>query len=335
MHTEEQLIQRIARGLESARYRGHVRLGLGDDAAAIAPKRKSNLLVSCDSFIEDTHFLPSTPADSVGYKALVRAASDLVAMGARPTFFLLSLALPKARTGQWLTGFVRGMRRAARLLEMRILGGDTTCSRLIAIGITVLGETPAGRFITRRGAKPGDAIYVSGRLGRAALGLELILRGSGTRRQFKSLLQPHLYPVIRARLGEWLCRNRVASAMMDISDGISTDLPRLCAASGVGARLWTPRMPCVRIPFALARVAPKLRLDPVRMALDGGDDYELLFTVPRARENRLAHAHGFSEMAKVGEITRDRGILIVSEDGTSRPLKPRGWDPFRKESKKG
>src|SRR6185437_5130567 len=247
MHTEQQSIQRIARYLPCAPGAERVPIGLGDDAAAIALSRGANIVVSCDAFIEGTHFLADGPADSAGYKALVRAASDLAAMGARPEFFLLSLALPNAHTGRWLSGFLHGMGRAARQLKMSVIGGDTTRGRIIAVNVTVLGEAAFGDLVTRSGARPGDGIYVSGRLGGAKLALELIRRGLGNRRRFGRILRPYLYPTIRGQLGEWLGQNHVASAMMDISDGISTDLARLCLASGVGARVWGESIPCVEI----------------------------------------------------------------------------------------
>lgn len=302
-------------------------LGVGDDAAALTLPNRSNLVVSCDWFIEGAHFLPGAPPDSVGYKALVRAASDLAAMGAQPGFFLMNLALPESRTGLWLTRFLRGMRRAARELGMRLIGGDTTRSRTVALSITVFGQTPPGEFIARSGAKPGDAIYVSGPLGGAKLALEL-LRRTRSHRGLRNLLRPYLYPVIHTDLGVWLRRNRVASAMMDISDGLSTDLARLCLASRAGARLWIERIPCVQIPPAIARQIPA-RLTPLEMALNGGDDYELLFTVPPRAKARLRRAPGFAQLTQVGEITPGRAVTIMDQAGEPRILKPRGWDPFR------
>jgi thiamine-monophosphate kinase len=286
--------------------------------------------LSCDAFLEGVHFLAKThPPDSVGYKSLVRAASDLVAMGASPRFFLMTLALPALRIGTWLDGFLQGMARAARYLGMRLIGGDTTKSGSISISITVLGELARGRALKRSGARPGDLIYVTGKLGRAELGLELVQRwnlgrGSG----LKNLLRQHLYPQIPVKLGEWLARNRIASAMMDISDGLSTDLARLCAASGVGARVDSQRLPCVTIPAKILRIARELKLNPLQMALHGGDDYGLLFTVPHQRSKRLRRAPDFSGVRCVGEITAGRKILLAANRNALIPLEPRGWDPF-------
>lgn len=313
---------------------GDLRLGIGDDAAVGSPRAGCEWVLSCDALLDDVHFrAESYPADSVGYKALVRATSDLAAMGATPRLFLLTLALPADRVGKWLDGFLRGMGRAARLLGMKLVGGDTTKGAKTSISITVAGEIGHGRAVKRSGARPGDLVFVSGRLGQAALGLELMNargRAAGTRESpgLARLLQPHLYPKIRIELGAWLAQHRVASAMMDISDGLSTDLSRLCKASGVGARLSAGQIPCVKIPDATARLLHRRQLDPLRMALHGGEDYELLFTVPRRNLKWLRAAPGFSEITQIGEIERGSGITIVGVNGRAKRLEPAGWDPF-------
>jgi thiamine-monophosphate kinase len=382
--TEDALIQRIAKGMPSASselqtkagaWRTRLLLGIGDDAAVITTYGRTDLVLSCDAFLEGSHFLGNFhPADSVGYKALVRATSDLAAMGAVPRLFLLTLALPASRTGAWLDGFIAGMRRAARLLGMRLAGGDTTKAEVVSISITVVGEVAHGRAVRRDGARPGDAIYTSGVLGRAQLGLELVRRGwanggtggvgatararkgiaasgvgggraahvlrgmaakgpgRGSGARVRALMQPHLYPRIPLELGMWLAQNRVASALMDISDGLSTDLARLCKASGVGAELITSEIPCVEIPADIARKIGGARRDRLEsaldMALNGGDDYELLFTVPRGRVKQLRGAPDFSKLRAIGTITAEKGLKIVDAKGRSRPLRAGGWDPF-------
>lgn len=338
MNREDQLVERTVRAIPSARQlrtkkttlRG-VSLGIGDDAAVLAPRRRTEWVLSCDTFLEDVHFLANShPPESAGYKSLTRATSDLVAMGAKPRYFLLALALPASRTSAWFDGFLRGMARATRSLGMLLIGGDTTKGHSISITITVLGEIARGRALTRSGAKPGDVIYVSGKLGRAQLGLDLVLNNLARRREFQNLLRPHLYPEIRVKLGEWLAQERIASAMMDISDGLSTDLGRLCKASGVGARIEAESLPRVTIPPSAGRALKELKLDPLQMALHDGDDYELLFTVPPRHLRRLRRAPGFSELTAIGRITRDKKILLGQSDGSSTTLVARGWDSFRK-----
>jgi thiamine-monophosphate kinase len=326
MGQEDQLIERIRRAVPS-RSRGSLRLGIGDDAALISPRKGFELVLSCDAFLEGVHFFANRhPADSIGFKALARATSDLAAMGAQPRLFLLTLALPASRTGKWLDEFLRGMGRAARQLGMRLAGGDSTKSARISISVTVLGEVGRGRAVTRSGARPGDILCVSGRLGGAEQGLKMVqsaaLKASNSREKDRGrLLRPHLYPQIRVALGAWLAARRVASAMIDISDGLSTDLARLCAASHVGARIWAPRIPCVK-------VLPALKMDPLQMALHGGDDYELLFAVPRRKMQRLRRAPGSAEIVAIGEIERGAKITLVDDGGRAKILRPGGWDPF-------
>ncbi|MGB8541042.1 MAG: thiamine-phosphate kinase [Candidatus Acidiferrales bacterium] len=349
MDRESKLVERVARAFRSGAAKKlakdglALRLGIGDDAAIISSGGKSDWAFSCDAFLEGVHFLTKKhPPDSVGYKSLVRATSDLAAMGATPRYFLLSLAIPASRTGAWLDQFLNGMARAARSLKMVLVGGDTTKSEAVSISITVIGEVPRGEGITRSGARAGDVIYVSGRLGRAQLGLELLLHGNirakglaakdagRTAPALQTVLQPHLYPKIRLALGAWLAKHHSASAMIDLSDGLSTDLTRLCTASGVGAEIHSAAIPVLALPAALSKLKERLKLDPLQMALNGGEDYELLFTVPPRKIKNLPRAPGFSQLTPIGKVTRSKGIVLTGPRGTRKPLIPRGWDPFRR-----
>ncbi|HXY78706.1 MAG TPA: thiamine-phosphate kinase [Candidatus Acidoferrales bacterium] len=345
MDAETKLIRRIARAIPSesgarkgaGRAAGGLRLGIGNDGAVLAPSGRTEWVLSCDAFLEGVHFLADRhPAESVGYKALARATSDLTAMGSTPCYFLLMLGLPLRRTGAWLDEFLRGMAKASRQLGIRLIGGDTKRHESVAVSITVLGEIAPRLAVTRAGARPGDTIYVSGKLGAAQLGL-LMLKGardSAFRPRIGgrfSPLQAHLYPHIRVSLGSWLARNRVASAMMDISDGLSTDLTRLCEASRIGARIWADRIPCVEVPPSRrGSIRPQKQFDPLELALNGGEDYELLFTVSPKNEKRLRRAPGFKDLTPIGQIERSREILLVGADGKAKPLVSGGWDPFRK-----
>jgi thiamine-monophosphate kinase len=344
MDRESKLVDRIARALPSQPGRSYnlaLRLGVGDDAAIITSSGRNDWVLSCDAFLEGVHFLAkSHPPDSVGYKSLVRATSDLAAMGATPRFFLLTLAIPASRTSTWLDCFLRGMARAARAMNMILLGGDTTKGSTISISITVIGEMAPGQEVTRAGARHGDLIYVSGTLGRAQLGLQILLRNSTRAKnltdrnndggpELRRFLRPHLYPIIRLDLGSWLAKHRVASAMMDISDGLSTDLARLCAASRVGAQIQSKSIPRVALPDAPIKHLKAHELDPLKLALHGGEDYELLFTVSPRNIQKLTKAPGFSHLTAIGGVTRGRNITLISPDGSKKPLKPQGWDPFR------
>lgn len=329
MLSENEVIERIRRRFPPhapvARKYGLL-VGIGDDAAVLRPSGRVDWVLTCDAFLENVHFLATVhPAEAVGYKALARATSDLAAMGATPRYFLLSLTLPARRTKAWLDGFLRGMARAARRFGLTLAGGDTSRHPAIAISITVVGEVSKGRAATRSGAQPGDVIYVSGRLGAAQLGLELILRGLHRERRWQPLLRRHLYPELRLGLGQWLAERRFASAMIDTSDGLSTDLEHLCRASQVGARLWTDRFPTVRVPPALLARG----FDPEQLALHGGEDYELLFAVPRRFSKLIPKLHRGTPISAIGEIIRDRKMVLVGAEGRSVEFAARGWDHFR------
>jgi thiamine-monophosphate kinase len=336
---EDALITRIRRGIPSAAG-GILRLGIGDDAAILRPRRGRDWVVTCDQFIEDVHFVKALhPPEVVGYKALARAASDLAAMGAVPRVFLLSLALPASCTGVWLTAMTHGMARAAREFGLTLAGGDTarTPARnaAVTLNLTVLGEIEAGRGVQRNSALPGDAIFVTGVLGAAHLGLEIVLRGFA--RSYRRLVAPHFYPKPCLEVGRWLLRRRIASAMMDLSDGLSTDLPRLCRASSVGARLYESAIPRVAVPAALHKklqakgtgTSPTKTLDERELALHGGEDYGLLFTVRKRMALRVPAAFRGTRITRIGEIVSGGGVILIRADGSARPLAPGGWDHFR------
>lgn len=324
---ENELIDKIDRALGGRFGPSHeVSLGIGDDAALFRPQPGRELILTCDWFLEGRHFLQDKhPPDSVGWKCLARALSDVAAMGGVPRCFLLSLALPSSPPRRWLDGFLAGLRRASRRFACALVGGDATERNEVLINVTVVGEVETGRAMLRSGAHPGDLIYVSGNLGEAELGLQILRPSSGLANPKDPLLRKHLYPEPRLELGQLLARKRLASAMMDLSDGLSSDLPRLCAASGVGARLETAKIPRARN----ADVARKLGLDPLDLALHGGDDYELLLTVPPQKANSLPNP-GVT-LTPIGSIVRGSKLLVCDERGRERPLAPGGWDPFRKD----
>lgn len=326
---ESLLIHRLAKTIPSVGFGGDkdgLRVGIGDDAAVLGRISGSDLVLSCDASLEGIHFhSENQPPESVGYKALARATSDLAAMGAIPAYFLLTLALPREKTDLWLGRFAKGMARATREFGMRLIGGDISRADKVMASITVLGKVKPGKAILRSGARPGDLIYVSGQLGGAQLGLEIVLQGLSAYPYVKKLVRPHFYPRIRLRLGQWLAARQIASAMMDISDGLSMDLPRLCEASRVGARVSADRIPQIRIPVQLA----KRNLNTFDLALHGGEDYELLFTIPRRLAPRLRSAPEASSLKIIGEITRARDVLLVGDDGTTSRLPALGWAHFR------
>jgi thiamine-monophosphate kinase len=319
---EDALVKRIARHFLPGRAQ-KLRLGIGDDAALWNPKAGFVSILTSDWFLEGSHFLREKhPPDSVGWKCLARAASDIAAMGGTPRCFLLNLALPAAATGNWLKGFLRGLRRAARSLDCILAGGDTTWSKQILISVTVIGEIREGREVLRSGARPDDLLYVSGTLGEAEHGLRLLGEKRGRIDPKNVAMRKHLYPEPRLELGRWLAERKLATAMMDVSDGLSSDLPRLCAASGVGALIDPAKLPVLRgLPLEHAR----------QLTLHGGDDYELLFTVSPRNLALLSAKFQKLRLTQIGKITADRGVRIIGKNGRPVPLRVAGWDPFRQE----
>ena len=324
---ENELIERIAKALgRSVRASRELRLGIGDDAALFRPRAGHELVLTCDWFLEGTHFLREKhPPDSVGWKCLARALSDIAAMGGVPRCFLLSLAIPASHAGRWLDEFLGGLRRASRKFGCALAGGDTTERKEVLINVTVVGEVRMGRAVRCSGAQDGDLIYVSGRLGEAELGLQ-ILRQS---RRLASTTDPrarkHLYPEPRLALGQWLVEKQLATSMTDISDGLSTDLRHLCPSPHLGALLDHDGFPAVEVP---ARLQARIN-DPLELALHGGDDYELLFTAKRWKLPSLPWKfHGLT-ISPIGYVTSGPN-LVWMDPRKPRILHPSGWDPFRK-----
>ena len=297
-------------------------LGMGDDAALVRPGRGREIVLTCDWFLEGTHFFRDKhPADSVGWKCLARAVSDVAAMGGVPRCFLLSLALPKELAGgAWLDGFLGGLKRAASRFGCALAGGDTTARRGVLINVTVVGEVLRERAVRRTGARVGEVVYVSGRLGEAELGLRLLRSRKGRVARRDARMRKHFYPEPRVELGRWLSERRLVTGMMDLSDGLSSDLRRLCIASGVGARVDARRLPVVR----------SAGRDALELALHGGDDYELLFTVAKRDVGKVPRSLGGVGITAIGEITRGRDVAVLDEDGRRLLLKAGGWDPFRR-----
>jgi len=330
LQNEDSILRKIADVSQLSRGRGagqSVALGIGDDAALLRPKPGHEIVLTCDWFLEGTHFLRAKhPPDAVGWKCLARAVSDVAAMGGTPRCFLLSLALPETHTGRWLDLFLGGLRRASRKFQCALAGGDTTRRDEILINITVVGEVRAGSAVLRSGARADDILYVSGRLGEAELGLQIVRRTKGAASKNNPLIRKHLYPEPRLALGQWLAKKGLATAMMDLSDGLSSDLPRLCAASAVGAVLESAKIPQVQT----RDLALKHGRDSLQLALHGGDDYELMFTVPPRKAKLLPKTFRGVALSPIGKITRGRELPVLEENGRKSQLIPSGWDPFRK-----
>lgn len=328
---EGKLIRKIRDATSpSSRHWPSLNLGIGDDAGLLRPKPEHETILTCDWFLEGTHFLRDKhPPDAVGWKSLARALSDVAAMGGEPRCFLLSLAFPQSHTGRWLAEFLRGLCRGALKFKCPLAGGDTTQYGQILINVTAIGEVRKGQAVLRSGGRPGDLVFVSGRLGEAELGLRQ-LRAMRKANARDAAVRKHLYPEPRLTLGRRLTSSRIATAMMDLSDGLSSDLPRLCAASRVGARIYTGKLPTVTAESAAFPVHKRNAPELLDLALNGGDDYELLFTVSPRKAHYLPPSFEGILLTNIGEITRERSLTLVSEDGREHPLHARGWDPFGK-----
>ena len=307
-------------------------VGIGDDAAVVCLPGKRDLLLKTELSVEGIHFLGNLhPARAVGHRALARGLSDIAAMGGKARFALVSLALSRRMGRKWVEDFYAGLLALARRFGVALIGGDTSVvPRATMVDVILAGDVDPGRALLRSGARPGDQICVSGRLGFSALGLEALQRPKGRialslqPAEIEKAIRAHLYPEPRCELGQFLASRRLASSAMDISDGLSLDLYRLCRASGVGAKLWEGRIP--RPPVnPPSRSEAKASLD---LALGGGEDYELLFTVPTNKLLHLPRQVGGVKIHPIGEITSGRRMILVRASGREEPLAPSGYDHF-------
>ena len=289
--------------------------GIGDDCAVLRPQPGRDLLVTTDFSLEGTHFRREWhPADSGGHRCLARGLSDIAAMGGRPQAAFLSLALPRDLPQKWLDDFLRGFLKLARAYGVTLAGGDISESQSGALAdVMVIGSVRRDLAILRSGAKPGDRIYVTGSLGASRATLQLLLAGlSPSARDRKH--SRHFYPDPRIEVGSFLQKRGLASAMIDLSDGLSTDLAHICQESAVGAMMDATSLP----------VASKSSLD---FALHGGEDYELLFTAPASKKVPLEIAG--IQVTEIGRITREKKLLIATGDGKTRRLEIKGWEHFK------
>ncbi|HEX5413709.1 MAG TPA: thiamine-phosphate kinase [Terriglobia bacterium] len=327
--SEDEFVQWL-RGLASAKS-PQVRMGIGDDAALVRVRKGRDLILTVDLSIEGVHFTPGLhPARSIGYRALARSLSDVAAMGGVPRFALVSVAFPRSVSRAWIGEFYGGVLDLAARFHVELIGGDTSVVRRTAmVDVVLAGEIIRGRGLLRSGARPGDVIFVSGSLGQSARGLEILRRQARHPKQGRrskqensetaNAVKSHLYPEPRCELGHWLQQAGIPSAMMDISDGLSTDLVRLCEASRTGAKVDAWRIPRVEA------ISPKHSLE---LALNGGEDYELLFTVPKSRIAKVPRSHSGVSLQPIGTISRPREVLLVHENGRCSTLTPAGYDHF-------
>jgi thiamine-monophosphate kinase len=316
---EFSLIDRIRE--RTAQGRDDVRLGIGDDAALVSVPTGQELAVAIDTMVEGVHFPVGTRAADIGWKSLAVNLSDLAAMGATPAWALLAMTLPKADP-DFIDDFATGFAQLAQSFRLALVGGDTTRGTL-TISVAVHGFVPPGKALTRSGARPGDAIFVTGTLGDAAAGLQLLNKRGDNDARSVFLIERLHRPTPRVAAG--LALRDHASACIDISDGLLADLGHICAASGVGAEIDASMLP---------RSSALLDLfddtTSQHFALSGGDDYELCFTVQAqhvaAVQADLARLG--CGAAKIGRIVEGAGVHVRDADGKTMQPQHRGWDHF-------
>lgn len=305
-----------------------LRTGIGDDCAVIAQSSGNDLLVTTDLFLEDVHFRHEwQAARSIGHKVLARGLSDIAAMGGIPRYAFLSLGLPSRLSIDWVDDFLSGFFKLAQAAGVVLAGGDTGRSHSgFVADIIVVGDVVRGEAVLRSGARPGDEIWVTGLLGRAADGLAGLEAWGARARRLKSCaeaVRKFLYPEPRLRAGRFLRERKLASAMIDLSDGLSIDLARLCQRSGVGARVFEDSIP--RPP----ETAPD-------HFLHGGEDLELLFTVPSDRSHQLPARFAGVKLTRIGEIVsgkkgagkKPRPNLLLVRNGKESDLPVLGFQHF-------
>jgi len=312
-------------------------LGIGDDCAAYYTSPDKIVLATCDMLVENIHFTLSTCSPrQLGRKAMTVNISDIAAMGGIPRQALFSLGAASSTSVEFIDQLADGMKEEAKLFEINIVGGDTVRSPLgLVINITLIGEVETDLIIRRDTANPGDLIMVTGELGGSAAGLVLLL-GEGK----SSLVSPgilrevkeaHLSPIPEIKEGRIIAQNKLATSMIDISDGLSSDLTRICEASRVGAKVYTSQIPLLP---AAESVAKLLKKNPLDFALYGGEDYKLLFTAsPQKADDiiKLLKKELGAKVTIVGEIKdKKEGIKLENLQGKVVDLQAKGYNHFRK-----
>ncbi len=306
-----------------------VRLGIGDDAAILEPTQGYELLVTTDALMEGVHFLPGANPFALGRKAAAVNLSDMAAMGGIPKSLLITVAVPTPMDSTWMGKFYDGLESMCREHSIFVVGGDTSRSlNGVAISITLIGEVESGKALLRNGAKENDLIFTTGTLGDSGAGLELLLAGTNEEGDQEKLIQRHLEPVPRVSSGRFLLEKRFTNSCMDLSDGFSSDIHRLCDESGMGAVIHEKKLP---LSEELLRFEAEFKHPASHYALNGGEDYELLFTVPPENKGQLLSdwPEDFPILTQIGEITaKEKGVSLIKENGEKSILAPGGFDHF-------
>ncbi len=331
---EFQLIESLPRQFTTQGF--HPTVATGDDAAVFSTSPSQQVVISTDLLIEDIHFSRKTSTFyDIGYKAAASNLSDIAAMGATPTAIFVAIALPPSLTFDNWQEIYRGLARPCKDHKVQLLGGDTSSSPTsLFIAITIIGQIHPKHILTRQGAKKGHLIYVSGTLGDSAAGLTYLKKCqrrpqlSKLSKSMNYIVQRHLQPTARIALGQLLACKPHASAAMDLSDGLSSDLNHLCRHSQVGALIYSERLPTSQ---HMNKYANRIGAEPLHWGLHGGEDYELLFTIPPKWRDELEEIANKRRMqiTQIGIIEPKRfGIRIEQSNGKQDTLVPCGYDHF-------
>ncbi|MFZ0815783.1 MAG: thiamine-phosphate kinase [Candidatus Sulfotelmatobacter sp.] len=331
VNSEKALIAQIRRMAKTKTGTNRaVQTGIGDDCAVLRflPRRgqQPDALVTTDFSLEGIHFRREWhPPESVGHRCLARGLSDIAAMGGEPVAVFLSMALPRDLPQGWVDRFAHGLLGLAERYGVTLAGGDTAESpNGILADIVVVGALPKGKAVLRSGTRAGDRIYVSGELGGSAAAIwemQKDMRKKSTPKLNPRGYPRHFFPEPRIKLGRILRERGLISAMIDTSDGLSTDLAHICEESGVGAELQQELIP-------RASMGKPSRQVDLQFALHGGEDYELLFTAPAF--TRIPTRIAGVPITNIGHITRGRKIFLRNQDDVRSELRPQGWEHFRK-----
>jgi thiamine-monophosphate kinase len=305
--------------------------GIGDDCAVFGPYSGRVLLFTTDMLVEDIHFLKAkiTPYQ-LGWKTIAVNLSDIAAMGGRPLFLLISLAIPAEMNIELIQDFYKGMKDICEHYEVNILGGDTVASPdKLVISVSLIGDAKENEVLYRSGARPGDSIYVTGNIGDSSAGLKILKNEISPPKSIAShFIKLHNEPKPLIKTGRIIAASRLASAMIDLSDGLLSDLGHICKESGVGAMLFKKKIP---ISSELKLLASRVKLNPIDLAFSGGEDYLLLLTVPKAKIKDfeiLYKNKGSSPLYLIGEIREEKGVRMVNDDGSIEEISIRGFNHF-------
>ena len=315
--SEKKLIKQIRR---SARGGESVVTGIGDDCAVLRVPPGHELLVTTDFTIEKVHFRRDWHRpELVGRRCLTRGLSDIAAMGGAPRAAFLSLAVPSDVPQKWVRRFLKGLLDLADEFKVPLAGGDTAQSvGGIQADIVVVGSVPKGKAVLRSGAKAGEQIYVTGELGGSAAALARLGESKPVGAEYFRHSSRHSRPLARVAVGQRLRQRGLASAMIDLSDGLSTDLEHICQESHVGAEIEAEAIPRAQVGLGKKRVA-------LELALHGGDDYELLFTSAAPVPSEIAGVR----VTRIGRTTQSAGMRLIGADGKARRLEAGGWEHFK------